>query len=187
MILYGLFCLWYLDQKLLLCPSDHANASIISYEQYTCGHHDLSWLTLPWAISITLHCYEETDYCLCMKSYSIYLGRYMFASLPGLPCFCSSIWVQYNTQKKKNGVFHKPRNKKTRPGNEARYMLSKVQWDIKPGYWVVMRATIFCTYWIVYICSQRAERCPVSSVLSWLVQWHSPTLHIHVSQNVGKN
>ena len=66
--------------------------------------------------------------------------------------------------------------------NEARYMLSKVQWGIKPGYWVVMRATIFCTYWIVYICSQRAERCPVSSVLSWLVQWHSPTLHIHVSQ-----
>ena len=66
----------------------------------------------------------------------------MFALLPGFPCFCSSICVQYNTQKKKSGVFHKPRNKKTRPGNEARYM----QWDIKPGYWVVMRATMFCTY-----------------------------------------
>ena len=45
-----------------------------------------------------------------------------------------------------------------------------------------MKATTFCTCWIVCIYSQRAKRCPVSSVLSWLVQWHSPTLHIHVSQ-----
>ena len=45
-----------------------------------------------------------------------------------------------------------------------------------------MKATVSCTCWIVCIYSQRAKRCPVSGVLSWLVQWHFPILHIHVSQ-----
>lgn len=151
------------------------------------------WSSWPELVNFTLsHIYHSSllwrDRLLSMHEIIQYILRKVHVCLASRPpLFLFFNLGSYNTQKKKNGVFHKPRNKKTRPENEARYMLSKVQWDIKPGYWVVMRATIFCTYWIVYICSQRAERCPVSSVLSWLVQWHSPTLHIHVSQNVGKN
>ena len=52
------------------------------------------------------------------------------ASFPGLPCFCSSVCIQYNTRKRKStktgssaSVYYterKPKNKKRgRPGNEA--------------------------------------------------------------------
>ena len=93
--------------------AESKSVTIISLFQYTCNcRHDSTWKWHSGFLKF-LKCW---DWTLACARWSIVHGLFMYvciyvASFPGLPRFCSSVCVQYSTQKWKGF------EKRGRPGN----------------------------------------------------------------------